>query len=175
VRRPPPSFQDQNGHFLRNLGLSKSLPNVSNRCAAPRRAFPMRKTYRNDLSELSRLSADIEAFCEQQQIDFESASALQLCLDEVATNVISYAWKDEQLHTFEVSLKREYNVVTATVRDDGDPFDPTTQVKDPDLTADIESREIGGLGVHFCRTLMQRFAYTRDGAHNVLTLERALK
>lgn len=135
----------------------------------------MRKTYRNDLSELGRLSADIEAFCEEQQVDFESANALQLCLDEVATNVISYAWQDKAEHHFEVALKKEYNVVTAMVRDDGAPFDPTSQVKEPDLTADIESREVGGLGVHFCRTLMQRFAYHREGAHNVLTLERALR
>lgn len=135
----------------------------------------MRNRYHNDLKELARLSEDIEQFCQAHGVDVESAQALQLCLDEVATNVISYAWPDGGTHTFEVALQKQYNVIIATVCDDGQPFDPTQAVSAPVLDASLEDRAIGGLGVHFCRTLMQRFVYTREKNLNVLTLERALK
>ena len=136
----------------------------------------MLQTYRNELSELSRLSEDIAAFCRSNRVDGDSADALQLCMDEVATNIISYAWQDGNPHQFTVCLERLPDCVRAIVRDDGKPFDPVSEVKAPDLSASVEDREIGGLGIHFCRTLMHRMHYQREeGKYNTLTLERTLK
>ena len=135
----------------------------------------LQTTYRNDLSELARLAADIEAFCEKNGVDGEAAQALQLCLDEAATNVISYAWSDGAPHTFSLSLAAGADAVIAVLRDDGAPFNPLVDAAAPDLTASLETRAIGGLGIHFCKTLMRRLDYARDGGCNVFTLERARK
>ncbi len=135
----------------------------------------MQKSYANDLSELARLGADIEAFCQEHAIGFEDMNALQLCLDEAATNIISYAWPEKGGHAFEVSLVREGAQVRATLRDDGVAFDPLSDAPPPDLDSGIDEREIGGLGIHFCRTLMQELSYRReDEKFNVFTMTRLL-
>ncbi len=59
----------------------------------------------------------------------------------------------------------------AEISDDGVAFDPL-KVPPPDLTADLESRPIGGLGVHFVKTLMDEVAYRREGDRNVLTMRK---
>jgi serine/threonine-protein kinase RsbW len=45
-------------------------------------------------------------------------------------------------------------------------------VPPPDLNADLESRPVGGLGVHFMKTLMDEVAYRREGDRNVLTMRK---
>jgi len=53
--------------------------------------------------------------------------------------------------------------------DDGMPFDPLAQNL-PDVDAELEDREVGGLGVFLVRTLSSEVNYHREGDHNVLQL-----
>ena len=62
----------------------------------------------------------------------------------------------------------------AELVDAGRAFDPFAQAKEPDLEADLDDRPIGGLGVHFVRTLIERTNYQRSGNHNVIRLAKSL-
>ena len=57
--------------------------------------------------------------------------------------------------------------ITLSFRDDGAPFDPLAHPS-PDLEADLEDRDIGGLGVHLVRTLADEITYVREARHNLL-------
>ena len=54
--------------------------------------------------------------------------------------------------------------------DDGAPFDPTGDVKEPDITAGIEDRKIGGLGIFMVRKMARSVRYVREAGRNVLTV-----
>ena len=58
----------------------------------------------------------------------------------------------------------------AELCDDAAPFDPLTQAQPAVLEGPLDERPIGGLGLHFVRTLMDEVSYRRDGALNRLTL-----
>ncbi|HTB62705.1 MAG TPA: ATP-binding protein [Opitutales bacterium] len=133
----------------------------------------MRIIYRNDLSELARLAADIEAFAETNGLDLEIVHTFNLCLDEVFTNIVSYAYADDLPHEIILELQATPREVMACIRDDGRAYDPLTEAPVPDLHASIEERKIGGLGVHFVKQLMTRVAYRREGGWNVLEMARA--
>jgi anti-sigma regulatory factor (Ser/Thr protein kinase) len=60
-----------------------------------------------------------------------------------------------------------------TVSDNGIPFDPTTK-ENADTTLSAEDREIGGLGIHLVRQLMDEIHYRREEDTNVLTLIKHL-
>jgi len=60
------------------------------------------------------------------------------------------------------------------VKDDAPPFDPFNVVPTPDINADLEEREIGGLGVHLVRSLMDEVWATYDGTGNLITLKKTL-
>jgi anti-sigma regulatory factor (Ser/Thr protein kinase) len=98
---------------------------------------------------------------------------VSLALDEMLTNVMSYAWPQGGTHAVRLVLSVEGGVLTAEVTDDGVPFDPRT-VPEPDLSAPLEQRRLGGLGIHFAMTLMDRVEYHRVGDENRLTLIKTI-
>ena len=53
--------------------------------------------------------------------------------------------------------------------DSGVAFDPTLKEK-ADTTLSAEDRQIGGLGIHLVREIMDTINYIREGGKNVLTL-----
>lgn len=56
-----------------------------------------------------------------------------------------------------------------TLTDSGIPFDPAAAPL-PDLSASVDDRPVGGLGVHLIRTMSDRIAYCRENGTNRLTL-----
>ena len=125
----------------------------------------------NRLEEIERLAAHVEAFAAAHRLGEDIAYALNLALDELVTNVISYAYADAEEHQIEVTLQLEPGVLRARVRDDGRAFDPL-KAPPPDLDAPIEERAIGGLGLHIVRQMMDAVEYRRDPGHNVVTLAK---
>jgi serine/threonine-protein kinase RsbW len=128
-------------------------------------------TIANRLEELEAVATRIDAFCATHRISSDIAYALNLSLDEVLTNVISYAYTGTREHQIDVRVRRAHGIVVAEVEDDGHPFNPL-DVPPPDLDAPIEERPIGGLGLHIVRAMMDRVEYRRQGDHNVLTLTK---
>jgi len=125
------------------------------------------------LTELERLAAFVDQFGEQNGVGARDLFAIKLALDEVVTNVIRYALDDAGDHEIVVRLGREGDEMAAEVEDEGRPFDPL-QVETPDLTAPLEQRPVGGLGIHLARQMTDRLEYRRQGDHNVLTMRRTL-
>ena len=63
---------------------------------------------------------------------------------------------------------RDADRLCLSVEDDGRAFDPLARAV-PDTGLAVEEREIGGLGIHFVRSLVQDIAYERRGPLNRLT------
>jgi serine/threonine-protein kinase RsbW len=136
-------------------------------------AAEARFTLRNDLDELGRLAEEIEAFSDAQQLSPAVVHAVNLALEEIVTNVISYAFADGASHEIGVRLAIRDGEIVAQVEDDGAPFDPL-QAEDPDVTAPIDERRVGGLGVMLVKRLMDAVAYERLDGRNVLTIRKRL-
>ena len=128
-------------------------------------------TLQNKLSELEVLAAAVEVFAEQAALDMKTQFNLNLALDELVTNIIHYAYDDEGLHQIEITLSYGDYLLNVQMQDDGKPFDPTG-IEGPEFGKDLEQREIGGLGIHFVRQLMDKMSYCRVGEQNHLILEK---
>jgi anti-sigma regulatory factor (Ser/Thr protein kinase) len=126
---------------------------------------------RNQLSEILRLADLVDRFGEAHGLASGVVFKFNLVLDEVLTNIIDYGYDDGAPHDIVVILTLAGAVITAEVIDDGRPYDPTL-VPEPDLTLSVDDRPIGGLGIHFARTMMDRVEYRRDGRLNRLRLSR---
>ena len=126
-------------------------------------------TLGNQLSELSRLARHVESFAQQAEISMKDTFSLNLVLDELITNIIKYAYKDDQTHQIGLTLIFDPPHLTAQLSDDGLPFDPTLAAK-PDLSSNLEDRRMGGLGIQFVCEFMDTVEYKRMGGHNHLRL-----
>jgi len=124
---------------------------------------------RNDGLEIRQLASTLEYIGSLSNIPSKALFRLNLALDELLTNTISYGYPDAREARIDVRLRHTGDKLEVRLADDGVPFDPLT-LPDPDTTADIDQRAIGGLGVHLVRTLMDEVTYERESHHNVVTL-----
>ena len=53
--------------------------------------------------------------------------------------------------------------------DGGKKYNPLEN-KDPDITADLKDRKIGGLGVFLAKKLSDKISYTYENGQNILTI-----
>jgi anti-sigma regulatory factor (Ser/Thr protein kinase) len=129
---------------------------------------------RNDLSEIPRLALAVERFGIDHRVAVETIDDINIALDELVTNVIRYAHTDGAMHEIAVVLVLSDGRITVDIVDDGHPFDPLERAT-PDIDAPLEERPIGGLGIHFVRSLMDEVGYRRDGHKNVVRLAKTVK
>ena len=127
-----------------------------------------------EVKEIERLNGLVRRFGELHEIPSRALYAMNLALDEVVTNTILYGFEDATGKELTVRL----SVVTGEVRgelvDEGREFDPKT-VPSPNLEAPLQERELGGLGLHLVRSLMDKLDYRRDGAKNILSLVKRIR
>jgi serine/threonine-protein kinase RsbW len=125
----------------------------------------------NNLPELDRLRSEVECFLARCGVAGRAAYHIQLALDEVLTNVICYAFDAQGGESIDVLLEQGDHNVDMTIRDSGRPFNPLLAPA-PDLAAAPEMRRVGGLGIHFVRTTMDRLSYERKDGMNILHLSK---
>jgi anti-sigma regulatory factor (Ser/Thr protein kinase) len=128
---------------------------------------------RNALGELPVANARLDSFAARCDLPEALTLNLKLIFDEVLTNIIQYAYTDDGRHDIRICLARLDRRLVLTFSDDGVPFNPITAEK-PDMTAPLEQREIGGLGIHLVRKLVEEASYERRAGWNVLTLVKQL-
>ena len=125
----------------------------------------------NDMAELGRLTEEIEAYGTDTGLSPRTVSEINLALEEVVTNVISYAFDAGGKHVVKVDLRLDNGDFSATVEDDGRPFNPL-ETAEPDVDAPLEERTIGGLGIFLVRKLMDDVTYSRTNGRNVLVMRK---
>jgi serine/threonine-protein kinase RsbW len=123
----------------------------------------------NKVDELPVLAGKIEELAEKWELPMALTMNLNLVLEEAVSNVIFYAFKDNEIHEIIISITLEENILTIEISDEGIPFDPTLRQK-PDLSLPAEERPIGGLGIFLISKIMDSVNYKRYNNHNVLTL-----
>ncbi|MGC9194609.1 MAG: ATP-binding protein [Syntrophobacteraceae bacterium] len=125
-----------------------------------------------------RLPASIESFepfrsFALAELERESGLAallprLELVLEELLINIINYAYRGGE-GEIEVECEapnpKEFRL---RIRDWGAPFNPLEQ-QNPDLSADIQSREVGGVGIFLVKQMTSGLTYQRLNGANILT------
>jgi len=129
---------------------------------------------KNNLTEIGRISQTIDEFCASNQLPPDKGFALNLSLEEVLTNIINYAYDDNDEHIILVRLNLHQDQVYIEVEDDGKPFNPL-EVKPPDIHKPIDERPIGGLGIHLVKNHMDSLQYKRKEERNLLIMKKKAK
>ncbi len=119
--------------------------------------------------ELERVSTAIEDFGLEADWPLDLVFKVNLALEEIVINVMNYG-HDYGLHEIEISLIADENALTIEIVDDGRPFDPLNDPPKPNVNTELEDRNIGGLGIHLVRKMMDDVRYRREKGKNHMTL-----
>ena len=127
----------------------------------------------NELREIVAAAAKIDAFCEEQELASEIAYAVNLSIDEILTNTISYGYDDDEPHRIEIIVRLEADSLVVVIVDDSAPFD-LSATPETDVEATLEDREVGGLGLFLVHQMMDKVEYERVDGCNVVTLTKSM-
>jgi serine/threonine-protein kinase RsbW len=110
----------------------------------------------------------LEAHLAEAGAPMAAVSAIMIAADEVLSNALTHSGAGE----VSISARVRDGRVSVEVTDDGAPFDPTAAAT-PKTDLALEEREVGGLGIHLVRELMDDVRYERAGGRNRLSFSRS--
>ena len=127
------------------------------------------QTIANDFADLGGLMEGATEFLESQGVDAQAVYRINLALEEMVTNIIKYGYDAPGRHKIEITLNVSEKEVTAVIIDDGHDFNPVLQERNPPADK-LEDREIGGLGIHLMKKLLDRMEHRREEGRNILEI-----
>ena len=127
----------------------------------------------NQLSDLKALNQHLIDFGRDIGLPELSISEINVCLDELFTNIVLYGFKDDRKHQIKVALEVVDQTLIAIMEDDGVAFNPLK--KKAKLPADVDSAQIGGLGIHITKELVDDIRYERKRGINRVTIKKRIQ
>ena len=128
-------------------------------------------TMKNHVREVSRLSSFQKTMFEKMGIETSLARKIRLAVEEAVVNVIDYAYPVGVEGDIEVCMMTDGKCLKVVITDSGVPFDPTL-IEDVDISLSAEERQVGGLGIHLLREIMDSVNYEHLNGRNTLTLKK---
>ena len=127
----------------------------------------------NQLSEIGKLTDLLEQLAEAWGLSEDLLFKANLALDEIVSNIIRHGYPVSGDRRITVRIRLEKDDLVMEVEDDAPEFNPL-DAPEPDTSAPLEERGIGGLGIFLTRKLMDNMSYRRSGGKNILTLSKKL-
>lgn len=124
---------------------------------------------KNNISELDKLGRKLSTFGNKIGLSKKCIFQINLALDELFTNIVSYGFPDESLQWISVALSHVNGKIRVEMEDTGIPFDPAS-AETPDPITEIENCKVGGLGLHLVKKIMDEITYQRCDEKNITTL-----
>jgi len=129
---------------------------------------------KNNIDQLEKLQLFIETVSDEWSLGTNVTFELNLILEEYITNLINYGYKDDQGHLISLELELSGQELKIEVIDDAGPFDLTETPENQEINKPASERGIGGLGIHFIKTLSDNMDYQSSDGKNRLVITKKL-
>jgi serine/threonine-protein kinase RsbW len=125
-------------------------------------------TLKAEINEIPRVSAALERVMQVHSFSKEEILDTQLAVEEAVTNIIVHGYEG---HSGEIHITCQVTrgIMEIQVEDTAPLFNPLS-VPNPDVTADIQDRRLGGLGIFLIRRVMDDVIYRNEREKNILVL-----
>ncbi len=128
---------------------------------------------KNQMSELERVNRFVEEIGEELGLDMELQMNLNLVMEEMVVNVISYAYPEGTTAEIELVAETDGKELKFVLSDRGREFDPTLK-GDTDMSVNPAERDLGGMGIFIVKNIMNEVTYQRLEGKNLLTMKKEI-
>ena len=129
----------------------------------------MRKSYKRSFEEIRKIVADTEQFFAQENVDESSRMKVDLSLEELFVNMVTY--NTETVCEILREMKPIDNGIEVSLIDqDVDRFDPT-EAGQVDVDAPLAERMPGGLGLYLVLKMADSINYEYHGRTSKITFK----
>ncbi len=165
-----------NAELKKHIGEQKQFDDIT---LVSFRRKPVQESSQHAICRVAQLDVldDVRDFVEtvgqHNRLSHDDIFAFKLAVDEICTNIIQYGYQENKPGLFSLFFSVDGNTARLTIRDDGKYFS-IEQAQVPDVEADWDERELGGLGIYFVNELMDNVTYNRNDGINELVIEKKL-
>ncbi|PKN95416.1 MAG: ATP-binding protein [Chloroflexi bacterium HGW-Chloroflexi-6] len=124
-----------------------------------------------ELESLQVFRDFIAECCARHAIPNEIVFDLKLAVDEACTNIIQHGYRGMDPGSIILALRFEPDRILVQITDFGHVFEPDDAPM-PDVTAALEEREVGGLGLFLIYQTMDNIDYQASDDGNTLTFTK---
>lgn len=124
---------------------------------------------RSEMGELRRLETWLQEFFVANRLPETDLSMVFLVLEEIVSNIIIHGYDRAADKEILVRIGLSEGTLRIEFEDQAKPFNPL-EVPPMQLADNIQDQQIGGLGVHIVRNIVDQLDYQRDGDRNRLIL-----
>jgi len=128
--------------------------------------------YPAEIQSIPGIRADLEKLGRDWDIPRSELRQILIIIEELFSNSVRYAFRDNREHRIEFLLRREGMLFSIEIIDDGIPFNPSEYR--PFLVSDPVDTGDGGMGLTLIRTFSDSINYTRKGDKNHLLIRKSL-
>ena len=119
--------------------------------------MPTRK-YSSNLDNLEKICTFVTRCARQAGLDERQVYAVQLAVDEAATNIIEHGYCCTGEGDFTVTCETEADGLRVILHDHAPPFNPD-EIPPPNTDAPLEELKPRGIGVFLIRKMMDEVNY----------------
>ncbi|MFQ5398765.1 MAG: ATP-binding protein [Anaerolineae bacterium] len=137
-------------------------------------------TISGQYDQVKRVCQFVAGGARQAGFNEDAVFHVELACDEACTNIIEHAYDAAEEGQIIVSWEIDGDDFKVTIRDSGRNFNPD-EVPPPSLVQsslendNMDTLRVGGLGMHFMRSLMDEVRYCFDQQHgNMLVMVKKL-
>jgi len=124
-------------------------------------------------TDFARKAMDfVDAELQQHDFPADLRPDILIAIEEIFVNIASYAYKPAEEGYVRLSVDINEKAVIQ-FEDSGLPFNPLESAA-PDLDVPIMDRKIGGLGIHFVKSMMDKVEYRYADKKNILTISKSI-
>jgi serine/threonine-protein kinase RsbW len=128
------------------------------------------KRFTCSLHNLEKISEYITECANHAGLNETEAYAVQLAVDEAATNIIEHGYGMECPSRIDITCVILENGLKVVIYDDAEPFDPS-KVPEPALNVSLDEIKPRGLGIFIMRKMMDEVNYVSSpDKGNTLTM-----
>mgnify|MGYP002678236108 FL=1 len=125
------------------------------------------------VEQIETVTEFVNAELEKLDCPMKARIQLDIAIDEIVSNIAYYAYGEKTgTVTVRIEALQKENGVQLMFLDSGVPYDPLTR-QDPDISAEIEERKEGGLGIFLVRKTMDDMKYEYKDGQNCLTIRKS--
>ena len=118
-----------------------------------------------DMESIARVSDFFDSCLEDLAIPMRVGYSVKVVVDEVYSNIVHYSGA----RNAQILFRNDAQSITLLFEDDGKPYNPL-EAEEPDVTAGIEDRKIGGLGLFMVKKMAESVRYEYAAGKNQMTV-----
>jgi serine/threonine-protein kinase RsbW len=127
-----------------------------------------------DSNAMRQMDRFVAGFVSECGISNEEAHRILILLEELLTNLMKYGYLDQpEPGRAEIVLELDGDRLEIEFIDDGCPFDPFAASANL-FDEPVETRPVGGFGLHILRSMCDEMRYERRNDSNVIRLTRVI-